>query len=214
MPQAINFPLVIYRYLREEKHAELMLRGGLRLSTLAACRAYEDAEQGDSGEGTQTYLSGNISGGSNDPSFVEQAQRLGISIGPGCSDIQINDCTSFNQVPDAYLLCTSLFRDDSLFGKSFGSYCVQIAAPALFLRHISSMLFTLGKAQEGVCAPVVYRKRVYTGLEPMPHPVFVKPSVPYASQREFRFAWTPTGQLDGPLDLAVPNIAHLCRRVA
>ena len=208
------FPPVVYRYFREAKYADMMARGEFRLSTLSSCRAYEDAEQGDAGEGTQTYLSGHIVGGSGDPSFVEMARRAGISIGPGCSGIQISNCVRFNTVPDAYLLCTSLFRDDQYFSKSFGSYCVEIAAPALFMRHVSNLLFALGHATEGACAPVVYRERTYTGLEPMPHPVFVKPASPYAPQREFRFAWNPAGNPREHIDLVMPHISHLFRRVA
>lgn len=192
----------------------MLLQGSLRLSTLTACRAYEDAERGDPEEGTQTYLSGDIHGDSDDPDFIEQARRTGICIGPGSSNIQISNCRSFNEVPDAYVLCASLQRDDTLFAPNFGPYCVEISAPAHFLRHISKLLFRLGKAEDGACAPVVYRDRVYTGLEEMPHPVFVKPTTPYAAQREFRFAWTPIGSIEGPLDLEVRNVAYLCRRVA
>ncbi len=192
----------------------MMLKGAIRLTTLAACRAYEDAERGDPEEGKQTYLSGTISGGSEDPKFVEQARRSGIAIGPGCTGGHIENCTNVSTVPDAYILCTSTVRDDAHFSKAFGGYCVQIVAPWVVLQHISSMLFLLGKAKEGACRPVVYRDRTYTGLEEMHHPVFVKPAVPYAPQREFRFAWIPQGKIEGPLDIVVPNIAHYCRRVA
>lgn len=207
-------PLLVYRYFRESRHADSMLRGAVRLSTLATCRAYEDAEQGDPDEGTQTYLSGTIKGGSNDAEFVEQARRSGISIGPGCSDILIDSCTSRRTVSDAYLLCTTSYRDDKLFSKSFGDYCVEILAPSVVLWHITRVLFSLGQTDRGSCAPVTYRDRVYTGLEVIEHPIFVKPAVPYAPQREFRFAWIPYGPLSGPLDVVVPSISHYCRRVA
>ncbi len=206
-------PSMVYRYFREEKYADLMVSGAFRLSTLAACRAHEDAEQGDPGEGTQAYHSGTIRGGSDDPAFVEQARRSGISVGAGCSEISIDNCVSHNTVPDAYLLCTSRYRDDDYFSRSFGAYCVEIVSPAMALWHITNMLVALGKSQQGACAPVRYRERVYKGLEEMEHPVFVKPAIPYAPQREFRFAWIPQAPLTGPLDIVVPNLSHYCRRV-
>jgi hypothetical protein len=136
MPQ----PLILYRYFDEAKYADAMVNGFLRISTLERCRVYEDAHQGDANEGTQSYLSGSIKGGSEDTAFVEMAKRSGIRIGPGCSDISIIDCSNHTTIPNAYVLSTTMERNDNLFRESFGQFCVEIAAPALFYQHITSML--------------------------------------------------------------------------
>ena len=206
-------PIVLYRYFDEAKYADAMTRGSLRISTLERCRAYENEHQGDEHEGTQTYLTGNIKGGSEDVAFVEMARRTGIEVGPGCSEISIIDCASHTRLPDAYVLSTAIERNDDLFRESFGQFCVEIVAPALFFWHISSTLSSRRLIDHGAYGPVIYRERSYTGLEDMPPIAFVKPAVPYAQQREFRFAWNPLGAC-APIDIVAPRIRELCRRVA
>ena len=206
-------PLVVYRYFDEAKYADAMTQGSLRISTLERCRAYENEHQGDALEGTQTYLSGSIVGGSDDAAFVEIARRSGIEIGADCSNISVVNCASYISMPDAYILSTAIERNDELFLECFGQFCVEIVSPALFFRHISSVLSSRRLIDYGSYGPVIYRNRNYTGLEKIPPMAFVKPAVPYAQQREFRFAWNPVGTCE-PADIVAPKIRELCRRVA
>ena len=59
---SIDFTRPLFRCFDREEYANAFATGEIRLSTLTRCREYENAERGDSGEGTLTYFSGNISG--------------------------------------------------------------------------------------------------------------------------------------------------------
>ena len=206
-------PLIVYRYFDEAKYADAMTNGSLRISTLERCRAYENEHQGDAGEGTQSYLSGSIKGGSDDPAFVEMAMRAGFEIGPGCSDLEIHGAIHRTTIPDAYVLSTAIQRNDDLFADSFGRFCVEIVAPGLFFWRVSSVLAAQRLVNLGSYASVTYRERSYTGLEDMVPTAFVKPVYPYAEQKELRFVWSPVGPC-APVDIVAPSIRELCRRVA
>ncbi|MFM5027402.1 hypothetical protein ACEUBM_20605, partial [Aeromonas caviae] len=70
----------IYRFFPEQWQADALCQGNVWISTLEACRAYEDPLQGDSEEATHTYKSGHIVGSSSDAAFVEMAARSGTGI--------------------------------------------------------------------------------------------------------------------------------------
>jgi len=205
----------VYRFFKEEEHANALARGDIYLSTLDNCRAYEDAEQGDPEEAYETYLSGHLVGGSDNDKFVEQAQRASIHIGEGCRDIQIINCSSTRTLPDAYVLCTTTEFSPENLNEKFGKYCVEIKDPRKFFVAVSKKLNSISTIREAATREIIYRDRNYTGLDQPPGPIgFVKPSVPYEKQKEFRFLWIMEnmGELNPPL-LKCPEISHLCRRV-
>lgn len=210
-----NYRGSVYRFFQEEEHANALARGDVYLSTLENCRAYEDAEQGDPEEGFEAYNASNLSGGSDDPEFVEQARRGGIAIEGKCSNIQIGSISKVESIEDAYVLCTTTqFLPENL-NEKFGKYCVEIKDPRKFFVAVSKKLNSISTISQAATREIIYADRKYTGLGQPPGPIgFVKPSVPYEKQKEFRFLWLMKnmGEINPPL-IKCPEISGLCRRI-
>ena len=204
-----------YRLYQEEWQADSLARGDVWLSTLETCRAYENPEQGGPEEAHETYNTGHIVGGSNDPDLIEVARRSSIHIGPGCSNITLNNNTKKTVLPDAYILCTTAEYSPENLSNTFGKYCVEITNPKKFFIHISASLKRKATIKEAAAGNVIYKDRHYTGMEPPPGPIgFVKPSDLYATQKEFRFLWIPENPTElTPFLLKCPEATHLCKRI-
>jgi len=205
----------VYRFFYEEWQADALVSGKVWISTLEACRAYEDPKQGDSEEAKETYNSGHAVGGSNDSAFVEIARRSGINIGPGCSNMSISNNIKISSLLNAYVLCTTSQFSPSNLSETFGKYCVEITDPKKFFIAVSRCLEKVTVIKKSVAGEVIYRDRNYTGLERPPGPIgFVKPPDKYAEQKEFRFLWIPeTMENIKPFLLNCHKILGLCRKI-
>jgi hypothetical protein len=210
-------PHKVYRFFKEPTHADALTSGTVWLSTLEACRAYEDPYQGDPDEAVQRYKSGHAVGGSDDDAaFKLIAERSGIFIGPGCSNNTVSNCSAVQRLPDAFVLCTTeKFNPESL-SDTFGRHCVEIERPQEFFQLLTANLSKLHDVSAAAFGRVIYRERSYTGLQNPPGPIgFVKPPDKYKSQREVRFLWTSlTGTPLAPFALYAPECAALCKRIA
>jgi hypothetical protein len=213
---AQDSPHKVYRFFKESTHADALASGTVWLSTLETCRAYEDPYQGDSDEAVQRYNSGHAVGGSNDAAFKLIAERSGIFIGPGCSNITVSNCNAVQRLSDAFVLCTTeQFNPESL-SDTFGRHCVEIERPQEFFRLLTASLSKLHAVREAAFGGVIYRERSFAGLQDPPGPIgFVKPPDRYKSQREVRFLWTSlTDTPLAPFALHAPECAALCKRIA
>jgi hypothetical protein len=207
----------IYRFFSEEYQANALAQGEVWLSTLETCRAYEDTAQGDPEEAHETYNSGYAVGGSDDPSFVERARRSGIHIGPGCSNMTVNNCSNRVSLPDAFVLCTTVEFSPEKLSETFGKYCVEITNPRAFFIGVSKQLEDHAFIKEAAAGKVIYKDRKYTGLESPPGPIgFVKPPDVYSSQNEFRFLWVPENNASRltPFLLKCPELSSICKRIS
>ena len=70
----------VYRFLRSEEHARQFASGKIYISTLEACRSYEEEGRGDAEEGYEKRVIDHARGGSNDSAFVELARKVSIHI--------------------------------------------------------------------------------------------------------------------------------------
>ncbi len=204
----------IYRFFPEQWQAESLCKGNVWISTLETCRQYEDPLQGDPEEATHTYNSGYIHGDSDNPAFVKIAARSGIRI-EGCPDSTISDCTRIQQLPDAYVLCTTRDFCPENLSNTFGCYCVKISNPAEFFKRASVALNKHRKIREGGMGLVKYTDRSYTGLQSPPGPIgFVKPRDQYEAQKEFRLLWIPENlEAIKPFLLECPEVSELCSQI-
>ena len=212
----IRFPRAVYRFVSEKSHADALLSGNVWISTLSACRAYEEAGRGDPGEGSVHYNSGHAKGSSGDLNFETIAERSGVKIGPGCSNFTITNCSRSSLLPDAFVICTTLAFSPEMLSTTFGPYCVEIMDSDEFYKLITIRLDAQFKIRESARGPVIYRARNFQGLEPEPGPLgFVKPPDQYEHQQEFRMLWIPKEPTEiKPFLLKVPEIITLCRRRA
>lgn len=212
-------PLKLFRFFLEERHANRLAEGHVWLSTLEACRRYEEAGRGDQGEASVTYLPGTITGDGDDPALQLVAQRCqagGVSLfrfDASCRNITIANVSVTTTVPNAYVVCATrdLLADDNVFGK----YCVEISQPVEVFRRITGVLRNERRISQAVIDRVHYRPRTFSGLlEPPGRIGFVKP-INYASQREVRMMWRPDPPTEElmPLELYCPEIVKLCRRI-
>ena len=208
-------PLKVYRFFKEKSHAEALCNGDVWLSTIETCRRYEDPLQGDPDEAIQTYNSGFISGGSDDSRFVSAVAHAGIHVGPGCSGITIQNCRSFNKMPDAFVLCTTLEFQPENLNDTFGNYCVEISNVEEFFGLITKKLKGLLPIKLGAMGVVRYGSNSFYGYQPPPGQIgFVKNRDKYSSQKEFRFLWVPETFDIQPGLVNCPELSYCCRMIS
>ncbi len=185
-------PRLLYRYFATDERARAFSTGRIYLSTLQNCRNHEDAERADPGEASSGYISGTLSGDSDtDPRLLNRLRRSGIQVTHFSGEISNN--LSYQQIPDAYLLCLSTVNSPELCER-FGDYVVQVRdSRRLFCAIIDTMerLGYLGSVEIGC---VRYGHRDGVEDDPEIGPIgFVKPEWPYAIEREVRLMWRPAG---------------------
>lgn len=211
-------PKTLYRFFKEEKHADDFIKGNLRISTLGLCRGYENTEQGDLGEGSSTHHISYASGGSKDKNFVDMAARDGIHIGEGCSNITIQNNRRQTFLRDGYVLCLSLENNPKTFQSSFGRYCAKITNPQLFFNLISLKLIRDFNVTHCISNQIDYTSRVFRDMEkepPLISMAFIKPVIPYVSQKEFRMLWIPKNNTPiNFIDINCPELIGVCERIA
>lgn len=205
----------VYRFFKEESHADALCRGDVWISTLNECRKYEDPLQGDPEEAVHTYTSGFISGNGSDKDVVTTASRLGIFIGEGATNITIGGGIHVSTIHDAFVLCTTREFSPKKLSNTFGNYCVEILSPREFFCEVTASLREIVQLKQSRMGAVIYRNREYSRLEAPPGPLgFVKPHDKYAPQKEIRFLWEYEGEEEiAPLLIKCPNVARYCKRI-
>ena len=204
----------VYRFLRSEEHAQQFANGRIYISTLKACRAYEEEGRGDAEEGYERRLIDHARGGSNNSEFVELAQKVGIHIGEGCSNISLSNVEGVNFIHDAYVLCTTDQFDPKKLGPRYGKYCVEITDPLAFFNVVTRALLSHAVLKEGFMGPIIYKDRLIKNMEESPGLIgFVKPPDIYADDREYRFLWTVTqAEIKGIL-IDIPDASSYLKRI-
>lgn len=206
----------VFRFFKKEEDANTLAQGDVYLSTLERCRSYENAEQGDSEEAYETYNSGHAVGRGDDPEIIRRAQQSGIYISPNIGRVTISNNTRITSLPDAYVLCTTTEFSPENINEEIGKFCVEIKNPREFFNVISRKIDSMFAIREAGAGKIKYADRNYTGLDQPPGPIgFVKPSIPYKKQKEFRFLWLMEN-MDNlePLLIKCPEISNLCTRIA
>lgn len=201
----------VYRYFDKEIHADNFCKGQIRLSTLQACREYEDIDQGDMDEGKEVCRIKHLN--NSDPLWREHLKSRGIEIIGNVKSFTMENVTISSTLNNAHVLCTTNTPDHQKFAKSFGEYCVEIA-------HIESFYHILGKYLWGLGFIPIGRKKVtYGNIEfdqhgqPIDKIGFVK--LPrYQWQDEYRLLWERRdAAIIEPKVYNCSDIAHLCKRI-
>lgn len=193
----------VYRHVDQEAFAKDFVVGKcIWVSTLEKCRMYEDAEQGDPGEGTSFYSHGAIH--STHPDFKTVADRLGVS----CSgDLEMSGNVAINKIPDAYVVCLSFRKFDKALQKKFGEYCVCIPNISSFAHKLLYAMSLKVPVVRAVYGPVEYRSREYRDAEIEPVVPFIKPVMPFKAQREIRIVITcANGHEYKPFGVEISNL--------
>jgi hypothetical protein len=183
----------LYRFFREEKHADDLRLGSVWISTLETCRRHEDPQQGDQGEGIHQYSISHVQGGSGDKEFERMAAQAGIhlAVGAGAQNVTIREHVSVNRLIDAYVICTTEQFDPAKLSPTFGEHCVRISSALRFFQAVNQRLLPFIDCKEAVLAPITYSDRHYADRQTPPGLLgFVKPSDMYADQQEVRAMWT------------------------
>ena len=205
-----------FRFFKDPAHAHALCNGHVWLSTLSVCRAYEQELQGDPDEGRMHFRSGDLVVNSYDPLSVAIAARANVVVGPDCYGLQFRDNRRTTSLADAWVLCMSEHYMPDLLSSTFGQHCVEIYGVERLFVLITRRLRDRHALMEGAAGRIVYRSRVYTGLEDMPGPLgFVKDPDGFEAQQEVRFAWRFTkDETVHPILLAVPESSHHFKRIS
>ncbi|WP_440531182.1 hypothetical protein [Serratia ureilytica] len=184
-----NFP--IYRYFKDEGHADALTKGYVWLSTLKTCREYEDTEQGDKQEALLNIGVSHIQGSGNDKEFIDNAMSIGIKVTKEAEGMIITNSHREISVSDGYVLCTSTQYSEKLREK-FGEYCVKIDNPFLLAETIHQQLSIDTRIKSSHQGLINYCERSYFDKKPPTvHVGFIKPPFPYAYQKEHRLLYIP-----------------------
>ncbi|WBF19837.1 hypothetical protein [Halomonas elongata] len=207
--------LSVYRFLDTDYYRAELLSGRVRISTLEACRGYENPKRGDKGEGSWTYFSGHVQGDGDDPALQYVAQRSSISVDRSCRDITISECQSYTRIPDAFVLCWTLYSGDGFADGELGGYGVKLSSPRKLMNLIGHELNQRFKLRNAMMGAVSYRRRVQYSLEEDPcHIAFVKEPDGYADQVEFRMLWVPELLTNlKPVVVNVGDISDITRKI-
>ncbi len=206
----------IFRFFREYDHAVALSKGDVWISTLEECRAYENASQGDAGEGTMKYaFSGElVIDGFPTPEQKRIAALSGIHIG-GPGKFVISNSTGSHRLPDGLLLCMTENYSPEIFAKDFGEHCVEITDPISFFKHVTIALWERYHITFNDIDRVRYVGRTYRDFDlPDTHPGFLKPAQGYEHQEEVRMLWLSRhGGAVTPGLISVPEVAQYCRLI-
>ncbi len=202
---------IVYRYMNDEKYTDLFAEGEIRLSTLKACRGYENPERGDKDEAHETYEVTHMT--DRDPNFYSKSRRLGFHIGRSFGSV-FKNCSSKSVLPNGFVLCTTARRDDEKFMKDFGEFCVKIKDIDLFYHLITLEIQKQYSLRAGHHQKVIYSNQKYKDDElPAGKIGFVKKEK-FKWQEEYRFLWLPKDFNDCQIiDINIPAIKDLCERV-
>lgn len=202
----------IFRFFREEAHADALARGEVWLSTLERCRGYEDA-RGDHQEGLHFHHLTDVAIGQSQE-IRAAATRIGIEADPGVQ-VSFKDVVGLTRMPDAYVLCFSTDGTSPLVRERFGEFGVEVLDRREFGRRLASA-FTAERTKVRIWGRhVTYAERSTIDAEPENGPLgFVKP-LQFADEAEYRLlivaADPSTRYFLRPLH--APNLAELCRRL-
>lgn len=204
----------IYKFIKEERHADALEKGDVYFSTLGACRSYECSERGDPKEGTVTQKISNFSGIADDfqTSYPLAGRALKLS---GSGNIRIENCNFNLKVRDGYVFCaTDRFNIEGM-AESFGEYCIAIHNPLFFQLALCCQLTSMVGPTEHLGKMVQYTERTIFDTEKLSeHQCFIKPKN-YSWQREFRIFVTADEQDHRyqPHVVRVGNISRFIERV-
>lgn len=127
-------PKKLYRYFRPE-HFEDIRNNIFYINTFQDIRTYDNANLiGDPDEGITINKAGNIVISGEDKDKDKEKQQLtairhcfGIGINASFNTFNLQGGISQNTLPNAYMLCFSLRRDDQHWNQSDGkSKCIEI----------------------------------------------------------------------------------------
>lgn len=205
----------VYRFFKEKKHAEDFCRGTIWLSTLNACRKYENPLQGDPGEALHSYSVDSMTGSSSDAEFVRKARLVSVHIEGHIPNITISNATEHRAIDDAFVLCTTIEFNPEKLSDTFGEYCVKISNPKEFFEKLSSSLEKIHPIKNKQMGEIIYDKREFTVHEQASGQIgFVKPKDIYSEQKEFRFLWeVQEYNAIQPFLLDCPSVATLCELI-
>lgn len=206
----------IYRFFDDATYADEFVKGNIKISTLEACRGYEDELQGDSHEAKHTYFVGETPVSSDSDNFQSVAKNLGFKIetfGNGVGTI--SNCQNIKTIEDAFVLCTTRSDTSEMLQGTFGQYCVEISSPKRLFTLITRELRRKTDIRQAARGDIIYENPRYSGSESAPGPLgFVKRRDKYSHQKEYRFLWTlKNREKIEPFVISIPNARNICKRI-
>ncbi len=217
-----TIPSRLFRRFDRPEHADSLERGEIWISTLNHCRQ----SAFDRLEGTRTYHTGVLTsredGGDGRLAWAVELLGFGGVDTSRDGHVRIADCLIVEAISDAHVLCMTQHASVEEAEEQLGpGYYVEITEPETFVRLVTGAyfrrLYSPGDHLPMTCfGNMRYARREFGGREAAPGPVgFVNP-IEFQPENEVRILWTPKGSTENLVGFAlhVPEVAHLCRRVA
>lgn len=190
-------PAVVYRYLKEEEHAEDFVNGRVWVSTLENVRTAEAERTEDPGDGTLTYTVRRLDGDTSaeraaaiEQNFASCGINLRATFGPNA----ILEDVSVVQVLQAYVLCTTSERSQYMV-DAFGEFCVEISNPYRYFEVLGDGIIQQVRLAENFASlfcKVNYNGRSHADDTPRREQLTGFDSVPeLAHEKEERMLWYP-----------------------
>lgn len=205
----------VRRYFHEAQYAESMADGEFRISTLSACRGYEDANRGDPNEGSTSYNTGALTGAH--PNARALARMAGIHLageGQLSEHVVLSNNTFVTKIYDGYVICMAhqpITDADTL--RTFGRYYVEISDVDLFSHRVGKTLEReLSMVFEHSRGPISYNGHAHVGDGPSPGRIAFVKDPRYRPQHEYRALWVGNRSHKYEVrSIVVPRVAELCK---
>ena len=204
-------PATVYRFLRAQGEVDALLAGGVWLSTLERCRAYEEPGRGDPHEAQFTRQIEHMQLDGLNPEHRRIAKSVGVAL-EGDVHMTMRRHTGVTKIRDAFVLCATIeFKPEKM--SEFGGYCVAISHIEQFYRLVTDAVAKEHPIVAARHGRVKYASRTAADTELASGPLgFVKPPDSYQHQQEYRFLWQVHEKIQ-PRVFNCPDVLPLVRQV-
>lgn len=193
--------VTLFKYFKNKQFKDDFLKGKVWTGTLSGFRKIENDNQGDKDEGLTFY---NTTQSFNKDKWKELSINnpvIGrmVEFGGSSTNSLVTISNLTVSLPDSYTICFSTKRDDELFRKDFGEFCVKINdAEKLYFALTISILEMNPDIKRMNHDRVQYTKKQLNDLADKLYSAFHKPER-YLWQEEYRFSWEmPNTELISP----------------
>ena len=194
----------VYKYLKREYAQKMMKDGSIQIGTLSHYRDIEDEARADRNEGKKaivTIIEEDISIKNSEDWNKELGFLNGTNVQYIRGNVEVPKNTVFSKkedIPDAYIYCTSKKFSEDLMTKFDAECCIEIFNVQHFLNVVTNKLSelkliypTLGSGRE-----IVYLGHT-VGHENKISGNWIKDAEPYKEEAEFRFSFVPIHRKNG-----------------
>jgi hypothetical protein len=206
----------LYKYIPKQFGDLMISEGKIRIGTLYQYKKMEGRESGDRFEGDGlAYFDSHGSYGQGD---LPQLFGGGIELLDGAKITLAGDAkfVTHVSVPDVYIYCVTTRPDEGIMKEFKCDSCIEIRSVTKFALEIGEVLYDLGLTWSPYpmiryCDYGERQRRMMDFQDTLS--IYWMKTLNYFHQSEVRFVFHPKLKIAGPVDIEVPAIRSLIRKL-